>query len=210
MGRRRQREPQYEENYDDYDEYEGEYEDNPYAADEDLYESRGRRGRSRTSTDFYVDGKQIECGTSVVLPEICIRTGDTEGLIEVNKTLSYSSPLMRIFAGALIAAMTAKKCKVTYYISPETQSRNHLGIGIGAGGIALGIVLLVSSGAADMPALAGIGFVFLIAGLIALILLQVYLKPTKYKDGRFWLSGFKPDFFDALEDMYTGGGRGRR
>ncbi len=177
---------------------------NPYAVDAgDLTEPPGHeRSHARVSNDFYVDGKQIECGAELVLPSICIRTGETEDLVEVTKTLSYSSPIMFIIGGAILAAVTAKKCTVTYFLSQETSRRNRNAVIVGVVSVVLGIAVIFGGIAAEVELAVLPGVVLLLGGLIVMGLMQTGLKATKHKGGRFWLSGFKPNFFDELADMY--------
>ncbi len=38
---------------------------------------------------FYVDGTLIMCGPEVILPPVCVRTGERENLVEVRKKAIY-------------------------------------------------------------------------------------------------------------------------
>lgn len=180
---------------------------NPYAADAvdqaSLPVPRRAQITDQTSTDFYVDGKTIECGSSVVLPEICVRTGETENLVEVRKTLSYTSPWAFLLGGAFLAVALAKECKVVYFLAAETKQRHRRRTKFGIAGIVTGIVLLIGGTTFKASSLVVVGSMILALAVLILLVAQPSLKAVRHKKGRFWLSGFQPLFFEELRALYA-------
>jgi hypothetical protein len=196
-------------------------ESNPYAVSPpESSNSAGSMGDGKLpkrDRRFYVEGELIRCGTSVRLPKICIRTGSTEDLVEVNKKLSHSPPILYLLLllgllGILIMVVLhlvlRKTCDTTYYMT--RSARNGLRIRMAAG-LAMFFVSLPllfvfifnNSGAILVIAM----LVTMFGGLI-LAATSNALKIARHIDGReFWLSGCRQEFFASLRQIYESTGQ---
>lgn len=162
---------------------------------------------------FYVDGTLIMCGPEVILPPVCVRTGERENLVEVRKkAICYVHPAVYLaLLGGLIPLLILylilrKKVVVTYSMSRRVRNRRLLGMITG--------LLLFFSSFIVAPVLLdqfrfneGIGLllfiVMMLTGLIMLLMNQAPITAKRHQKGStFWLSGFKPAFFETLRSIY--------
>ena len=188
--------------------------DNPYAVSFD--QSSAHEPVAGDDRQFFVDGKLIRCGQSVHLPRLCIRTGETEDLVPVTKTLSHSPRILFVLVmcgllGIILLAILhyalRKTCTVTYYITASTKSRL---LYQKIGGALLFIAAIVGFGFAissDMPTPMTIGaIVTMFVGIILLTTANA-LAVEKHEEGqRFWLKGAKQPFFDRMKQIFDSTG----
>ena len=164
---------------------------------------------------FYVDGDQIRCGPTVRLPPICVKTGETEDLVEVRKTLAHAPGwiylllLLNLCVLLVVYLIVKKSCNVTYYMKREVRNKYRLyNVSavlclIAAVGLFIGLVDSVDNGGAH-PALMLVPLVLLLTGLVLLVLGSQLLTIARHVDGQqFWLKGFGQGFFDELERRFS-------
>ena len=190
-------------------------EENPYAVPESVSGFAPPVAVAGLPPDrFYVDGNLIMCGKSVVLPPICIITGETEDVVLIKKTVTWVSKWIYItlLAGVLILLIVylilRKECKTSYYLSWRLRNRQRwmtfgafVGFFVGFGLIITGVV---NSQVPEI--LVPLGLISLIASLVLLFLGKPPLKAVRQENGvKFWLKGFKQPFFDKLRVMYANG-----
>lgn len=185
--------------------------ENPYQVAND-YSQEPQQSNGYSPTQFYVDGSQIICGKEVMLPPVCVRTGEREDLVEVRrKAIYYVHPAVYVaLIGGLIPLLILymilrKKVVVSFYLSRRVRNRRMIGM-------VLGLVLFISSFftipvMAEMRVNEGVGLLAFIGmmftGLILLLMNQSAITAKRHQNGSiFWLAGFKPAFFNTLRSMY--------
>ena len=191
------------------------YEENPYAVPES---ARGQSpydtAAAMATSQFYVDGNLIMCGTPVVLPAICVITGETEDLVLMNKTVTwvpkwiYVTLLVGLLVLLIVYLILRKQCKVSFYMSRHLRNRKRWMVFFGFLCLGSALVSLIAGGNTDLPEVfVPLGIIAFIASLVLFVLAQPPLSAVRQENGsRFWLKGFKPAFFDQLRVMYSNPG----
>jgi hypothetical protein len=187
--------------------------DNPFAVSPEYasYAPGGDALGAPGSQQFYVDGNLIMCGPVVVLPEICVRTGETSDLVPMRKTLTwvpgwiYVTILISLLITLILYLILRKQCHATYFVSRSVRSRLRWRIFLGVLLFVGGFVTMIAGGANNMPEIGlPVGIVMLITGLVLMVLGSAPITVQRQSNGRqFWLKGFKPEFFDQLRVMYN-------
>ncbi len=182
--------------------------DNPYAVSESL---SGSAPFVATDGRFYVEGDQVTFFLNTDLPEICVVTGDQEDLVRVRKTLIWAPSwiylllLINLLVLLIVYLIVRKKCTVSYSMSRSVRNASRLktlvGVLVMIGGGISG-VLIGSGNHAEIGF--AVGIVSFLIGLFLLYAGGLPISVAKHKEGRqFWLKGFKPAFFDTLQEMYS-------
>jgi hypothetical protein len=191
------------------------YEENPYAAPESVSDFAPTDAMSGFPTDrFYVDGNLIMCGKTVVLPAICVITGETEDVVLMKKTVTwapkwiYITLLVSILVLLVLYFILRKECKTSYYLSRRLRNRKRWMIFGGLVSFFGGFALMIAGADSQVPEIfLPLGLISLIGSLVLLILGQPPVKAERHENGvRFWLKGFKQPFFDQCRAMYANGG----
>ena len=181
--------------------------ENPYAAPVSSHTQVDASG----GQSIVVDGELVCVGSRAHLPSVCVISGRTDDLVQLQKTVTYAGPVV-IFAfvlspliGLILYLIVRKKTELTFYMDREVHSRRRRKTFYGVlSFIAAGIVLfgLIASGAMDRtlaPLIIPLGL--LVISLILMVLGTALLSVKTFrKPGTFWLKGFKGPFFSALAD----------
>ncbi|MCA9066932.1 MAG: hypothetical protein KDA96_27885, partial [Planctomycetaceae bacterium] len=149
---------------------------------------------------FAIEGQLLRCGKTVTLPPVCIRTGSTDDLVTVNKTLKHAPPWAFMVGGLILVLILQKSCYVTYCISRETKKKMTLLLTIGLLVAVFGIgVILLDAALLQNGLLILVGIIFVVAGIITAAVSSSPLKISR-RDGDqvFWISGCKQPFFNRL------------
>lgn len=187
------------------------YEENPYAVPESVSGLAPVTSSSFPTSQFYVDGKLIVCGTPVALPAICVVTGEIEDVVLMKKTVTWVPKWIYItlLAGVLILAIVylivRKECQISYYLSRRLRNRKRWMIFGGLLGFFGGIALMIAAADSQIARLvAGLGVATLIGSFVLLVMGQLPISAQRQERGvQFWLKGFKQPFFDQLRIMYS-------
>lgn len=179
------------------------YEENPYAVPESLSGFAPVASSSFPTSQFYVDGNLIMCGSPVALPAICVVTGETEDVVPMHKTVTWVPKWIYItlLAGLLILAIVylivRKECKTSYYLSRRLRNRKRWMIFGGVIGFFGGIALMIVGADSQVAGLfVVLGLVTLIGSLVLLVMGQPPISAQRQERGvQFWLKGFKQPFF---------------
>jgi hypothetical protein len=189
--------------------------ENPYAAAESFSGINPYTSPAPLPTDqFYVDGNLIMCGTPVVLPAICVVTGETEDLVLINKTVEwvpkwiYFTLLVGLLILLIVYLIVRKQCKVSYYMSRRLRNRKRWMVFSGFLCWGFLVMSLIAAGNYDLPEVfVPLGLIAFITSLVLFVLAQQPITAARQENGvRFWLKGFKPAFFDQLRMMYLNPG----
>jgi len=185
--------------------------DNPYAVSPVV--AGNTTDFEMSDVNFVIDGDAIRCGPEVRLPDICVRTGDTQDVIRINKAIYYVSPVVYVvlllspLIGLILMFALRKKCQVSYCLSSPVRSQMRWYAVAGTlailGSIGL-FVFIIGSGAADRtPFLIGIPILVFIAAIVLLAFGTNALKVQKQVGGKeFWIKGFKDPFLTELRIQF--------
>ncbi|MEQ9407092.1 MAG: hypothetical protein RIK87_05175 [Fuerstiella sp.] len=173
-------------------------EDNPFAVSETC---SGQVAVAVDGSDphaFRVVGDLLVCGPSVILPPVCLETGETEDLVSVSQQTQFHSFRLVI---------RQRNCHVVYWLARHVQRRKRLRKASGILVQLLGIGLVVA-GIAGLEAARGIT---LLAGIIVVavatfvasrsaptLYLQQYARPDTY-----WIRGFPKDYLARIAGRET-------
>lgn len=187
------------------------HEENPYAAPETT--SVQPVGTIPVS-QFYVDGNLIMCGKQVVLPAVCVITGETEDLVLMKKTVTWVPKwiYLTLLAGLLVLLIVylilRKQCSVSFYMSRRLRNRKRWFTFYGFLCLGAALFCLIVGANSDLPQVfVPLGIVAFITALVMFVMAQPPISAARQEKGTtFWLSGFKPAFFDQLRVMYSATG----
>jgi len=186
-------------------------EENPYAVPESVSGFTSPVAVAGLPSDrFYVDGNHIMCGKSVILPAICVITGETEDVVLIKKTVTWVPKwfYITILAGVLpllVYLLLRKGCKASYYLSRRLRNRQRWMIFGGFVGFFVGFGPILASGTSQVPEiLVPLGLITVIGSVVLFVLGQPAITAARHENGvKFWLKGFKQPFFDQLRAMYA-------
>lgn len=143
--------------------------------------------------DFDLEGHLIVCGSHLILPPICVYTGATEDLVEIQRHTVF--PSMRL-------VVVQKFCYVVMFIARSEQARrakiaSFLGV-ITVIGIALLIVALLLK-ERETAILFPIGLLIASLSLVLSNRNNLPLKLVRYRaPGIYWVRGFSKAFLAQL------------
>ena len=143
--------------------------------------------------DFDLEGNLIVCGSHLILPPICVHTGATEDLVEVQRHTVF--PSMRL-------VVVQRFCYVVMFMARSEQARRRKIASVLGVITAIGFALLMAAillKRRQTAILFPIGL--LIAGLSLLVLNRhnLPLKLVRYQaPGMYWVRGFPKAFLAQL------------
>jgi hypothetical protein len=175
--------------------------DNPYSAPKSDYGSGARnvpsRGRVWREGDVLVMDKEAE------LPPRCVKCNKPER-VRLLRKLTWHSPwlYLLIFGGllvyAIVAVIVSKRARINVGLCAEHQQSRQRTAWIAWGLLGGAIAMFIGSGAADSGALAGLGFLTLLAaGVVSSLAVRV-VKPVRIDDRQVRLKGVAREFLDSL------------
>lgn len=156
---------------------------------------------ARPGIDIFMQGEQLVVRHGTVLPDLCIATGaPTGGSIVANRKLQWVPPWIGILfvLSPLIGLIVRKNGTLSYYVSAEQKARRKNGILIGLGAIGASFLFFVIAGAADVPALAILGGLGFLAGIIVAIVVGQPFQVRKIDKEYIYLK-VKPPFAAAIQ-----------
>jgi len=175
--------------------------ENPYSAPRSDYSGNSRTvaGNGRV----WHEGDELVMDKDAELPARCIKCNGPESK-RVLKKLSWHSPwlYLLIFAGllvyAIVAVIVSKRAKVGIGLcAAHAQSRQRKAW-IAWGLFGASVLSFIGSGVADSGALAGIGFLVLIASGVFCALAVRLVQPVRIDDRQVRLKGVCRDYLNSL------------
>lgn len=142
-----------------------------------------------TARQASVAGRCFRCGA----PSTTVKTAKLSWHDPVWYVLVALSPLVY----AIVALAISKRARIDIGLCEQHHKNRKLGTAIGLGGLLGGIASFPLAIALDMPALLGLGFVGLAAGIIALAA-RKWPAPTRMDDHRVWIRNADPRFLANL------------
>jgi hypothetical protein len=159
----------------------------------------------RDPRQFHVVERSIRCGKEVVLPPVCVVTGDRVSIELLSRSFFYRPIYLAVLGPIwwLVYAVfrhDSQTCRVTYFLTSRIVARNRwfkiTGWFLLVGAIVTFWYGLTMSRVDLTPLPLGLGL--LAVGAVALSLSQSPLTLASYDGhGVFMLTGFSSAFFDA-------------
>jgi hypothetical protein len=157
--------------------------------------------------DYWIDGENVVVRKSGALPtDRCVRTGERDDVVPWTRTFQWVPrwvPLMVLIAWPIYFVayfLTRKTGQVTFGAGPRLRSRRQVGIGVGWGGGVLAALLLVLGVTQEEPVLLLVGFVGILAAVIAGALLVVPFRVAKIDDEYLYIKPTR-SFLDSLGEL---------
>lgn len=158
---------------------------------------------SSTSAGVWRDGNIVVMERTARLPDVCVKTGGvaTQRLarkLHWHHPAVYIALMFNVLIYIIIALIVRKTVAVDIPVSDESADKRkkwmYIGWGCGLGGIAMFILGLIF----DVPALAGIGPLTMLFGLIGGLIGARLLWPSKIDEHFVYLRGAKEPFLSRL------------
>lgn len=179
------------------------------------HEPSYRRGTSpiidANTSPCEIERNTLLVDKKAILPKICVKTGQTQGLVEVKRDLTYTPPwvyillLVNLIVCIIVALITQKKGKITYYVHYtiwEQRKRNIL---------ITWAIMLVSIAAIFAPIFlehrirSEIAGMLVIAGFVGILVAIFYgvfatriVYPNKIDKENMWLKGIEPRVMQTM------------
>ena len=178
---------------------------NPYA----VSEHASGAVRELVSGNIRLDGDLLVVGLKAQLPEICVVSGETQDLVNVQRKLTYVSPVVIVVfilsrvIGLILYLIMRKQTKVSFYMSRQVRRKKRwmsfLGFVMLLATIAA-VIGFADVGAPGMsPWLLLIPFTMFIVSVTLLIKGNHILQVKKFqKPDEFWIKGLKLPFLEAM------------
>jgi len=179
--------------------------DNPYSVPKSIVDSDSKENRQR----FVIRGKEIGVHSPVEFPPVCpVSCRPISVLDAKTRTLGYTPnwTLIFIFAGffpfVILAAVTTKRLMITYGLSKEVR-RQYFNWNLSKF-LIFGFFFSLSLA---IPFYKFAEFFLLPAILLSVVsfLFLFYktapLSVRRYKEGRFWISGFGEEYLLQIQEI---------
>lgn len=176
---------------------------NPYAAPVDQGPAPGGVP-GQYGQAFWRQGDELVVRKGTVLPDRCIATGVPTGGNAVTKELTWVPPwvgvlfvLISPIIGLVVMLIVRKKGSLTYFVTPEVQSKRKTGVFVGLGLILGSIALFFLGATTEMVAVFLLAFCMFLAGIIVAAVLGAPFKLAKIDQDHIYLK-VKPEFWAGL------------
>ncbi len=174
-------------------------EHNPYAVSPEFSGAADASFDGTSPTQFQVSGDLLICGSKVILPPVCVVTGDSHDLVTVSQQTQF--PSFKI-------VVIQRSCHVVYWLSRRIQKRRRLLATIFATLIGLGIAEVfvgsqLNSQRSGLIGFLGItGWAAILVGMICLAATTHTLKLVRYEaPNTYWVRGFNKGFLSKVSAM---------
>lgn len=143
--------------------------------------------------DFDLENNLVVCGPRLILPAICVHTGATDDLMQVNKQTEF--PSMKL-------VLTQRSCSVTMSVArSEKMRRTRMALIIGLIGVS-GFAMAFSPVLFQERRLALLFPIGIFIACLSLFFLNRWSMPlqlVRYKEpGIYWIRGFSKSFLEQL------------
>lgn len=180
--------------------------DNPFSAPS----ANPTGGPIATGSSAYSEGDLLVTELTAELPLVCAKCGTHDDVQHVRLKAQWVPFWVRltILASPLVMLILwfifRKRCDVQVGLCDKHRSQRMMGLGVGYGGLALGLVMMLGGvfvidvvGEGALLA-AFLGFVVLIGAIIALAYLAMPMRLKKIADERAYFAGAHAGLHDAV------------
>jgi hypothetical protein len=160
-----------------------------------------------TPEGYWRDGKVLVMLNGSLLPDRCVKCNAPADLPTKPRKMYWHHPAIYIIAlfalliYAIVAIIVRKQAVVNVGLCAEHKRRRIWGLSLGAGGLLLGIVIMIVGAANDACGFALFGLLLFLAGLIAAARLSRLLYPVEITEKIARFKGCGEAFLDGLPSL---------
>lgn len=167
--------------------------ENPFEVSQVLGDNAIPQAPYASPYDFDLEGNLIVCGSHLILPPICVHTGVTEDLVEIQRHTVF--PSMKL-------VINQRSCYVISYVTRSEQSRRERIATMFGVITTIGFMLMVAAWLLKQRQTAILFPIGLVIAGVSLLLLHRHnltLTLVRYKaPGLYWVRGFSKAFLAQL------------
>jgi hypothetical protein len=151
-----------------------------------------------------VDGTALVLPSKCTLPRICLRTGSTEDLVEMRRSLYWHHPgyyffiLLSLLVYLIVALIVRQRAVLTFYVTRTERTRRRQWIALNT------VIFLMTFGCLAIAGTTGVSFFFIlspicfIASVVIYILKARWIYPIKIESGVATIKGIPPAVLQQL------------